>query len=119
MKRVQSATATGTFMRILDNCTHECDVAIAITNEMHEMQSGAGMSYSQTTTALQKLANQNPCNRNQENANDQAVVSICLSLLAQPVGVASTRTMWLAYDGLIMASGRQLYLRNIYPALFP
>ena len=66
MQRVQSATATGTFMRILDNCTNECDAAIAITNEMHEMQSGAGMSYSQMTTALQKLANENPGNRNQD-----------------------------------------------------
>ena len=86
MQRVQSATATGTFMRILDNCTHECDVAIAITNEMHEMQSGAGMSYSQTTTALQKLANQNPCNRNQENANDQAFTSIYLFVTTGTTG---------------------------------
>ena len=77
MKRVQSATATGTFMRILDNCTHECDVAIAITNEMHEMQ---------TTTALHKLANQNPCNRNQENANDQAFTSIYLFVTTGTTG---------------------------------
>ena len=66
MQRVQAATATSTFMRIIDNCTHECDAAIAITNEMHEMQNGAGMSYSQMTSALQKLANENPGNRNQE-----------------------------------------------------
>ena len=66
MRRVQEATAIGTFMRILDNCTHECDAAVAISKEIHEMQSGAGMSCSQTTTALQKLANQNPGNRNQE-----------------------------------------------------
>ena len=42
-------------MRILDNCTYECDAAVAIANEMYEMQKGAGMSESQTTTALQKL----------------------------------------------------------------
>ena len=64
-----------------------------------------------------------------KNANDQAfgslcdhqtalVVTICLILLAQPVGVASTRTVRLAYEGWVMASGRQLYLGNIYPALF-
>ena len=63
MQRVQTATAIGTFMRILDNCTSECDAAVAITNEMH---SGAGMSYSQLTTALQKLAKENPGNRNLE-----------------------------------------------------
>ena len=66
MRRVQSATATGTFMRVLDNCTYEYDAAVAVTSEMYEMQCGAGMSCSQTTQALQKLANQNPGNRNQE-----------------------------------------------------
>ena len=68
MRRVQSATATGTFMRILDNCTFEFDAAISITKEIHvhEMQLGARMSESQTTTALQKLAKQNPEKPHQE-----------------------------------------------------
>ena len=60
------ATATGTFMRILDNCTFEFDAAISITKEIHEMQLGARMSESQTTTALQKLAKQNPEKPHQE-----------------------------------------------------
>eukprot|EP01048_Picozoa_sp_COSAG05_P013187 COSAG05_NODE_1381_length_5021_cov_35.312068_4_plen_77_part_00 len=66
MRRVQFATTTGTFMRILDNCTFEYDVAISITKEIHEMQCGARMSESQTTTALQKLAKQNPEKPHQE-----------------------------------------------------
>ena len=66
MRRVQSATATGTFMRILDNCTFEYDAAISITKEIHEMQLGARMSESQTTKALQKLAKQNPEKPHQE-----------------------------------------------------
>ena len=66
MRRVLSATATGTFMRILDNCTYECDAAIAIANEIYEMQKGAGMSESQTTAALQKLVGKNLENPHQE-----------------------------------------------------
>ena len=50
----------------IDNCTYEYDAAVAVASEMYEMQCGAGMSCSQTTQALQKLANQNPGNRNQE-----------------------------------------------------
>ena len=36
MRRVQTATATGTFMRILDNCTNESDAAIAISKELYK-----------------------------------------------------------------------------------
>ena len=53
-------------MRILDNCTYECDAAVAIANEMYEMQKGAGMSESQMTTALQKLVGKNLKNPYQE-----------------------------------------------------
>ena len=58
------AIATGTFMRILDNCTYECGAAIAISNGMYEMQKG--MSESQTTTTLQKLVGKNLENPHQE-----------------------------------------------------
>ena len=43
MRRVQSATTTGTFMRILDNCTHE-SMLLSISNEIYGMQSGVRMS---------------------------------------------------------------------------
>ena len=66
MRRVLSATTTGTFMRVLDNCTYECDATVAIANEMYEMQKGAGMSESQMTTALQKLVGKNLENPYQE-----------------------------------------------------
>jgi len=55
MVDLQVATAAGTFMRIVDNCTFEADAALAIASEMHEMEEGAGMSKRQTMTALQKL----------------------------------------------------------------
>ena len=66
MRRVQSATTIGTFMRILDNCTYESDAAVAIADEIYEMQKGAGMSESQTTAALQKLVGKNLENPHQE-----------------------------------------------------
>ena len=62
-----SAIATGTFMRILDNCTYECGAAIAIANGMYEMyEMQKGMSESQTTTTLQKLVGKNLENPYQE-----------------------------------------------------
>ena len=54
MVDLQVATAAGTFMRIVDNCTFE-DAALAIATEMYKMEEGAGMSKRQTVTALQKL----------------------------------------------------------------
>eukprot|EP01048_Picozoa_sp_COSAG05_P000757 COSAG05_NODE_23_length_31591_cov_92.542995_10_plen_140_part_00 len=57
---VQVATAAGTFMRIVDNCTFEADAALAIATEMYEMEEGAGMSRWQTMTALQKLWGNKP-----------------------------------------------------------
>ena len=53
MVDLQVATAAGTFMRIVDNCTFEADAALAIASEMHEMEEGAGMSKRHTMTALQ------------------------------------------------------------------
>jgi len=60
MVDLQVATAAGTFMRIVDNCTFEADAALAIATEMHEMEEGAGMSRRQTMTALQKLGGNKP-----------------------------------------------------------
>ena len=41
MVDLQVATAAGTFMRIVDNCTFEADAALAIASEMHEMEDGS------------------------------------------------------------------------------
>ena len=60
MVDLQVATAAGTFMRIVDNCTFEADAALAIATEMYEMEEGVGMSRWQTMTALQKLWGNKP-----------------------------------------------------------
>jgi hypothetical protein len=54
---IQAATATGTFMRIIDNSTFGLDAAISISAEMNEMCNGAGMARHRALTALRRLSN--------------------------------------------------------------
>ena len=52
---MQIATATGTFMRIVDNSSYESDAAISIAREMYEMAEGADMSRKDVLGALKAL----------------------------------------------------------------
>ena len=52
---MQIATATGTFMRIVDNSSYESDAAISIAREMYEMAEGADMSRKDVFGALKAL----------------------------------------------------------------
>jgi hypothetical protein len=54
---IQAATATGTFMRIIDNSTFGLDAAISIATDMNEMCNGAGMGRGRALQALQRLSN--------------------------------------------------------------
>ena len=54
---IQAATATGTFMRIIDNSTYGLDAAISIAADMGEMCNGAGMSRDRALQALRRLSN--------------------------------------------------------------
>jgi hypothetical protein len=53
---IQAATATGTFMRIIDNSTFGLDAAISIAADMNEMCNGAGMARHQALAAMRRLS---------------------------------------------------------------